>query len=408
MDTLNLSGGDLNPTFRLFRSYLDLSDPPQDAPLHVWRPIFAFEAVSTGNYFKRLQRTLPESFRASLTAVPGLERFSVARPGDLENELRSERWEEFCSMLQHFDRLQAIQRATLSNLLNTLGFFSMVTELNSGVAQEWTEDGATGMLAVAVARYVLFLDGVASDYRLDLFKDIAENAPQSALARFTAILHLIVQSARFQKDPEAVEYWSDLGLHWLRSQEHELDAFMYNIYVSRFYRGASFAGFMKGDTARVVEEMNLAEIHAQEAERHIEHDFHKEIIWKENLYPLMESRSKEALWLGDKNLAEKRLRRALEVDPFDSKLLIEMAELLGRRGAYREAAELYLRAARLGPPGREIAWFMAGQCHEALENFEYAAHCYEISLKIDDLGIAPRERLNALATRLKQPSLTLQ
>lgn len=310
-------------------------------------------------------------------------------------------------MLENSKRLSAIQIATLSNLLNALGFFELVVTLNATAPYEWDEDGATRLLASAVARYVLSLDGIDRDYSPTLFRSIAEQAPRHGLARFTAILHMIVQSARFAKDAEAVEHWSKLGNAWLLEQQGYVDPFMYHVYFSRFYRGASFAGFMKGDRARVVAEMALAEAHATSAGQHIQGDPHKEIIWKENLYPLMESRSKEALWLGDRALAESRLRRALEVDPHDAKLLIKIAELVADRQAYQEAAELYLRAARLGPPGREIAWFMAGQCHEQLHNLEIAAHCYRCSLSIDRQGIAPRLKLEELAKRINDPSLML-
>lgn len=66
---------------------------------------------------------------------------------------------------------------------------------------------------------------------------------------------------------------------------------------------------------------------------------------------------------------------------------------------------IYRSAARLGPPGTAIAWFMAGQCHEKLKSPELACDCYLASLNLDSLAISAVERLTKLSPQLGNSAL---
>ena len=118
----------------------------------------------------------------------------------------------------------------------------------------------------------------------------------------------------------------------------------------------------------------------------------QKILADENLHPL-QSRTKEAIWLGDLDLAEQRARRMIEVDPLDPRARMEVGEVLVSKGDIVQAAEFYRSAAELGPPGTAIAWFMAGQCYESLDDPEHASDCYLATLRVDPLGISAAERL---------------
>jgi hypothetical protein len=391
------------PAADLFRPYLNLSDPGRYTPLHAWRAPFAFDALQTKNYYFRLQRTLPASFRNSLTEIGGLQDYNVDTPLRLSVELQTPRWSELCDQVKRFGTLSTLQRALVSNVLNTLGFFDMVLSLNPRRPISWDEDGSLLALTVAIAQYVNYLDGRNRDYSIRVFEEIATHAPHQSVVRLIAILHMIVQNARLTKNVEAVGYWNEIGLACLNQLQAVVDPFMVAILSSRYYRGASFYGFMIGDPARVVADMNRAEMHANAAQS--EGDPRRDIIRNENFYPLMESRSKEAIWIGDHDLAEARLRRVIEVDPYDAKIWIELAELLASTTRYREAAAAYHRAARLGPPGREIAWFMAGQCHEKLDETEMAMSCYWNALQIDPLGISSLQKLRTAAETANDQAL---
>jgi tetratricopeptide (TPR) repeat protein len=117
------------------------------------------------------------------------------------------------------------------------------------------------------------------------------------------------------------------------------------------------------------------------------------------------SRVKEALLLEDIDLAEERVRKIVELDPFYSVYRLELGEVLIKQGKFEEACKIYRSAARLGPPGTAIAWFMAGQCHEKLGEIDIACDCYLASVEMDELAISAVERINKLAPNLGNSAL---
>jgi tetratricopeptide (TPR) repeat protein len=123
------------------------------------------------------------------------------------------------------------------------------------------------------------------------------------------------------------------------------------------------------------------------------------------MYALLESRTKEAMWLGELDLAEARARELVELTPLDAKARIELGEVLLERGQLEAAGVEYRTAARLGPPGTAIAWFMAGQCDEARGQLDLAFDAYLASTEADPLGVSAFERVAALASGLGVPAL---
>ena len=69
--------------------------------------------------------------------------------------------------------------------------------------------------------------------------------------------------------------------------------------------------------------MELAERHARGLQPRTEA---QELLYLENLHPVLESRTKEALWLGDLELALERARAVVELDRYDSKTWVEWAK----------------------------------------------------------------------------------
>jgi hypothetical protein len=122
----------------------------------------------------------------------------------------------------------------------------------------------------------------------------------------------------------------------------------------------------------------------------------QELLYLENLHPVMESRTKEALWLGDHDLA---LARALEVtrlDPYDSKAWVELGQVRRIRKELPLAAEAYTLAGMLGPPASAIGRHMAGVCYRDLGQHTLAAFFSKETLEIDPLGFSPRDEIRKL------------
>jgi cytochrome c-type biogenesis protein CcmH/NrfG len=139
--------------------------------------------------------------------------------------------------------------------------------------------------------------------------------------------------------------------------------------------------------------MDLAESHARNIKPEKPAQY---LLYRENLHAVMESRTKEALWLGDKDQALSRSLEVIEVDPCDSKAWVELGEIHYLRQEWKEASEAYSTAAMLGPPSSAIGRYMAGQCFKKLGQDMLAAFFLKDTLESDPLGISPRHRINEL------------
>jgi len=139
--------------------------------------------------------------------------------------------------------------------------------------------------------------------------------------------------------------------------------------------------------------MDLAESHARSIKPRTPA---QHLLYRENLHAVMESRTKEALWLGDKDEALSRSLEVIDVDPCDSKAWAELGEIRYLREEWKEASEAYATAAMLGPPASALARHMAGLCFRKLGQDMLAAFFFQDALERDPLGISPRHRINEL------------
>lgn len=396
--------GDDSFTAWLYRPYVDLG-PRNDGPSHIYCVEFAFRnLLHSGERCERPQRVLPHSFRESLLREANLPAYRVTDPLNLPTEFRSARWQLMCDYLAHFAGLNRCQQADVMALLSSLCFYPAVATYVLPIsAEELSSNESSTALAYARAnaRFMLNQD-YDTPYDIGEFEAIATNAPPGSIFRFNSLVHLIVQSARFTKDVDAVEHWASVALKEMDQFRSASDEFTFTLMMSRYYRAAAFAPQMRGDRAQLVREMDFAEEYAVALQRDTEV---RRILADENLHPLMQSRTKEALWLGELDLAEHRARRAIEIDPLDPRARMEVGEVLVSLGKIAEAATFYRSAAELGPPGTAIAWYMAGECYETLGDLDHACDCFVSALRIDPLGISAANRLADLTKRTGNPAL---
>jgi tetratricopeptide (TPR) repeat protein len=153
--------------------------------------------------------------------------------------------------------------------------------------------------------------------------------------------------------------------------------------------------------------MDLAEQHARAM---VPADEAQQLLYLENLHPVLESRAKEALWLGDLDLALDRALRVVDVDAYDSRVWLELGQIRLRRHEPALAAEAYAVAAALGPPASAIARHMVGLCFRDLAQPHLAAFFFKAALDVDPRAISPHEEIQALPdvpalTALKEWSL---
>jgi tetratricopeptide (TPR) repeat protein len=210
---------------------------------------------------------------------------------------------------------------------------------------------------------------------------------------------LTILNIKTFRNLKAGEFWKSTAMQELQQLEALPDSFSLKYLSCVLHRAIVFIPLFCQDREGVVQEMDICQALAEELLQ-ICQDEVQEIAANENLTTVFESRTKEALWLGDIDLAEMRARQVVDRDPFYPKFRLQLGEVLLKQRKIEEAANMYRSAARLGPPGTPIAWFMAGQCHEQLGELELACDCYLASIQMDELAISAVERLNKLASRM--------
>jgi len=388
----------------MFRAYLDLGPVPPRGPHHLWGLDFGIRALMEEAPYPRIQSGLNPSFRAALLAQTGLTPYAVARPNALPVSLRTDRWDHLCARCDTFADLRPELQVRLAWLLGKLCFQSYLLDLvPPGVVDGVSSSPELASLAYlrAYARYRMNLDDATLDYSLAEFEHVARHAPPG-IARVDASYQMTVQHVKHHGDAPAVEYWQAEHRKAIDESRSELDEFTHLLVMSRYHRVGGFVPQMRRDKEGVVREMDLAEKFARALPRA---DEVQALAADEMLYPVLESRTKEATWIGDLELAGERARQTVELSPYDARAWLHLGQALLDQEKIEDALRAYLTSARLAPPGREIAMFMAGQCLEAIDDREAACDAYLESLRVDPLGLSAAERLGQVSTELGNMSI---
>jgi tetratricopeptide (TPR) repeat protein len=359
-----------------------------------------------------LQRTLPCPFRAQFLEEVELEGYQVEDPRELSSVLKSGRWATVCDTLDLWPGLTIDQQSRLVLLLHALCFYSLISRCIPTHEANIELDADKAELAYwgASARYVLGLPNRVADYGyadMSEFERIVVTAPQNSLASLNAVLKLLVHKTKVGAPIEEVAGWCARGERLLGLVVADADDFDRNLLLSRFHRAAGFIPQRYGDSAAVVRTMDLAEHYARAM---VPADDAQKLVFLENLHPVMESRTKEALWIGDLDLALSRALRVIDLDPYDSKTWLELGQVRLKRSETVQAAEAYATAAVLGPPASAVGRHMAGHCFRDLGQPMLAAFFFRSALEVDPLAISPHDQIQALPdlpvlTSLKEWSL---
>ena len=346
-----------------------------------------------------LQRTLPRRFRAQLLSELGLPQYQVEDLRDVPEALRSARWNSVCEALDHWPQLTTDQQCRLVLVFHALCFYSLISSLIPDMTErEITADPDCTELAYrrASARYVLgFPDRVADYGNADLseLERIVTTAPHDHPVALNGTLKVLVHKAKIGAPVKELVAWRARAERILSTALAKSDNFTCALLQSRFYRAASFVPHRHGDRAEVVRTMDLAE---REALAMAPADEAQRLLKLENLHPVIESRTKEALWLGDLNLALARAERLIDLDPYDSRVWLELGQVRLERKEYALAAEAYAAAAALGPPSSAIGRHMAGLCFRNLGQPMLAAFFFQAAIDIDSKAISPHDEIQRL------------
>lgn len=380
----------MNFAATLHSSYLNLGSASEGL-LHTealrWTAEGLRESRPTANW---VQRQMSAHFRTSLVDRAGDERYRVKDPRELVAALRTPEWDLLCSRLDHWNELGAWQRVWVARVLLGLCLHALVVEITEPATQDNLDEPAAQLASARVTALIAReRDGYASSPMLDSeIQVIQQWAPEGSPARVNAVCQRILRACAVRDAVsasaavlEGVKVLDTLDLQQVDSA----------IATSRFHRAAAMEPMLRNDSEAVAADMAIAESTARQA---IAVD-DESLMARENMYSLLESRTKEQLQRGELAKAERYARELTDLSPLDAKAWIELGEVVGQRGDIRSANECYMRALSYGPPGEAIAWFMAGQCAELLGRDAWADLCFTRAVGADPGGVSAYRRLAA-------------
>jgi tetratricopeptide (TPR) repeat protein len=395
-----------SPTAWLYRPYFNLG-VFNGGPPHLYGIEFSYQnLINEAPINHGIQVIYPPSFRDSLLRETCMQQYKIDNPLELENELRTNRWSNLCEYLSHYQELELTTKVKVISLLRNLCLHKPVLDYIPEMSE--AEIGSNSILAKlalyrATSNFALNEDEGSVDQKdLEEFEKIANYAPLESGTRLSASLQLVVQYAKNFIILAKAEFWREIATKEIQKMQSSLDDFSYKLLVSIYYRAIVFVPLLQKDKQKVIQEMDICQNYAESLTGENEN---QKIVACENQCIVLESRTKEALWLRNLELAEDRARRLTQMSSLEPRYYLELGEILIKRNKIEEAAKVYRSAARLGPPGTAIGWFMAGQCHEKLGDIDIACDCYLASIQMDELAISAVERLNKLAPRLGNSAL---
>ncbi len=334
----------------------------------------------------------------SMIAVPGL-RHQVVRhsgltawdaptPGDLPEQLRTERWHRLVDAVERFDSLAVTTKALVIFHLNQLSYCRLALKLAGPVSP--TGDYLADRYCHEVARaYSRFPGG--SKLAIPIYVKLANDAadrPLALQACFQGIGHSIRRGSSLDVARGLVARGDELVD--LGSTAH-----YWPLTVSRFLRARALLEFRLDrwtDMGQTLEEA-LA----------VNADFRGRVtsgsdslIEQENRRIIIEAQLKAASALphyADTVDAAAMRAELLEIDPncVEARLVVGDSHL--SEGSIEEAARWYMLAGELGTSSGAIGWFRAAQCFTMIdqewEAVDAMAHC----LALDPSAEEPRQFL---------------
>jgi tetratricopeptide (TPR) repeat protein len=345
-----------------------------------------------------LQRALPASFRVELWREFRRLECRVTDPRDLPVALRSPRWTQLCEWLDAWAGLSPVSRSRLVRLLHAMGLYGCIDGLSAPLVDAATGDPVDIETAYwrASAHYMLYMTPRISDYTqadLRVFMALANSSAHAPYAGFNAAVKLFVHAAKTGAGAADLAALLEAMDRRFADVEAKLDGFTVTLLASRYHRARAYLPMREGDSRAMSDHMEESEklargIVAATPAQHL--------LRRENLHPVLESRAKEAKWLGDHALALKRAEEVVMLDRHDPKSWLELAEARGALEQWREAADAYVTAARLAPPMGAISRHMAGAAHQRLGDTAVAAFFFQLALQTDPLAISPRVQIDRL------------
>lgn len=349
--------------YNLFNTYLDLSEPSDISPLHTYWPYFSFLDFKHDTDYAKIQAILMPSFRSEIDYL-FWNNYRVKSLDDIQ--LLSFEYPEFkiiVKSIKNYSNLTQKKRALLLRFINKMCWYDLWWNLWLFECENYTGDNIVEiqyyyecLYQIELFKYVYYLEGANDDYNLSWFQYIAENSPVT-ITKVNAIYQLIIQHVKNFYNLDQVIHWSSAYESVLKEIKWSISKFEFKQLETRFYRVSSFIPQMKNNREEVVRVMDKCLDCVRELWDIASNDREK-ICYKEMLYPVLESRIQECIWLKDYIAAEKYSKELIALCPTDSRAYFHYWEVLNFLNRSDEWVKQYLMANLLSPPGKEISEYM--------------------------------------------------
>jgi tetratricopeptide (TPR) repeat protein len=393
----------------IFSPFFDLSEPNNQTSIvsEILSNTFK-NFTSDGSSYGRIRMfsPLPYHFRDHLVQHAQSSDFIGKSPLDVSPHAQSDNWKMLCEACNNFSNLASAQQARVLWVLTHMGFHDCVLALGGRpTKEEIREDHVQADLAacIGLAQYTLYQGGQgASTPDVTYVRLVAEQAPKGSQASIDATYWLAQYYIKYKSDVNNARAVLARHLDNINAFAEQADAHDYHVYMSRYHRIYAMLPQLETEYKGMSSHMELALLHANKASDKSERQSLEKRILKLAFY---ESWFKEALVLGDYELAESRVKEIVKDNLAYPSLYVLLGQVSVELGKVEQAISAYRTATRLGPPCLEIAWFMLGQCYEFRKEYELAADAYMESLKYDPLAISAIKKLSAVAKKVDTPYL---
>ncbi|MFB5269525.1 hypothetical protein ACE41H_22460 [Paenibacillus enshidis] len=327
--------------------------------------------------------------------------YQIDDPRHLPVHLRSPEWNNMCNLLKEWGGLTLIQKDNVAFLLTRLGFYNTVLQyVQPGTEEQIRSYAEEARLTWKYANALTKVDSKQLPAAELILLRIAENTKKGTHTRMIALINMIVHYARVKGDKKHIQHWCEVAdeeFKYLHPENDPSDRF----FASMYYRAISFLPYINGNREETTRLLDLAEHWAKQIPTDQAPFKH---MYNENLHPLLETRAREAIWLGDMDMALERTKQFVKHDPYDPKTHYRLGDLNKRINKIEDAVVNYKTSAQLGTPYNSAAWFMVGECYEQLDEPYLALDAYLMSTEINPTALSIY-RIQYLSQRLNKSYL---
>lgn len=388
----------------LYRPFFDLGAWSGNGNLLVSGLVLAAKAFDEdSDDYARPQISAPSAIRHELTRQSGLFQYDIRYPSELHDDLRTPQWRKLCAYLDAYRDLDEAAKMRTLWLLHRLSFHEVIVQYEDCPvfgAGKIDDETASRLFMRGLARFHLMVGGVRQARPLEELQRVECAATPGSWAHIEATYFLANANVKYLENINDFRMY--LGRHLESIEASELAGNRYHKLASRYHRIAAMLPQLEGNHAAMSSEMDLADYHSGLMERTDPNDLAE---WEVLQYALLESRVKEKLLLGDLQQAEIYARLFVEHVPADPRPQLTLGQVLIERGEIRQAMTSYQKAIMLGPQVGANAYFMLGQCLQALDDPDAARLCYLQSLVADPQSISSAEALNDGGLLRKDPAV---